>query len=1202
MPPLRAGPLRVTVLWMLCGFLFHSASVLAAPGFTRVASNITGITFTNHLPDPIAAANQIRLNGSGVALADVNGDGRCDIYLCGLASGNQLLLNLGNWRFTNATATAFPGLTDGLPDSTGAVLADINGDGAPDLLVNGIGWGTRLFLNNGSGVFTEKLDSGLIPRGGSTSLTLADIDGDGDLDLYVVNYRTTTLRTTGLELLNVNGRRSVRPEERDRIEITPDGRVLEHGEPDVLYLNNGNATFTSASWTDGRFLDESGNHLGKPPFDWGLSARFHDLNGDGAPDLYVCNDFHSPDRIWINDGSGRFRAAPPLTVRHTPTFSMAVDFADFDRDGRDDFIVADMLSRNPARRLMQLAGGDPYLATPGVFNDRPQFDRNALQWNRGDGTYADIAPYAGVEATDWTWSIAAMDVDLDGFEDLLCTTGHLFDTQDLDAEIRIQQAGPWTRERVPLKLLRFPRMTQARQAWRNNGNLTFTETGTAWGFSEVGVAHGMAFADLDGDLDLDVVVNELNGAVSLYRNNSDAPRLAVRLEGTPPNHRGVGARLRFTQSGLPPQSTTVISGGRYLSGDDSLAVFAATSPGELEVRWPNGRRSRISNLQPGSLVQVRQTDSTESDPVVPPRPTPLFAAFPPLPAPVVPSPSINDFELQPLLPRKISSDSPGVAWADLDGDGHPELISADGEAGAIRVWRLQENRFDLFRIHTVPSPRFPWGLLAVHPDPSTPVVLASLSDSHPPHGPVPSLLAFKTDSTPHANPPFPSLTCQPGPLCAIDADGDGDLDLFVAGQVVPGRWPSAGPSFWLRNDNGRWLPDPVWSAPFAQAGIVTGVVAADLDGDGRPDLALATNPGAVRVWRNQGNGSFREITSELGLAPFIGHWHGITVADFDGDGRPDLAVSNDGLNTGIVSAAEQGDHPLKNGPVILHGDLDGDGSSDVLEGRWDPVGRRHVPERDLEALMNGLPQLPDRFATYAAFNQSSLEEVAGPGLTNATRIQLTWFPTTVFLNRVTHFEPRPLPAQAQFSPAFGITAADFNGDGHADLFLAQNFFGTHPKQPRMDAGRGLILLGDGTGSFKPLGSTESGIAIDAEQRGSAAADVDGDGRMDLAVGIFHGPARIFHNRSGKPVHRVRIHAGPSNPTGIGASARWLAPGPTPRWFVLAGSSSLSQDDATLLVRRPPNATALEIVWPDGRTERRSIPGSETETHISPTPP
>src|SRR5204863_3048595 len=239
------------------------------------------------------------------------------------------------------------------------------------------------------------------------------------------------------------------------------------------------------------------------------------------------------------------------------------------RDGLDDLFVADMLSLRHPRRLMQLAGSAPYARQVGVFEDRPQFDRNTLQLNRGDGTFAEIACYAGLEASEWTWSVILLDVDLDGYEDVLCSTGHMFDMQDRDAEERIRAKGPWPRELIPQKLLMFPKMPQPKVAFRNRGDLTFEEVGKAWGFDQIGIAHGMALADLDNDGDLDVVVNNLNAAAGIYRNNSSAPRIAIRLRGQPPNTRGIGARIKVS-GGPVEQSQEMIAGGRYLSGDDSM--------------------------------------------------------------------------------------------------------------------------------------------------------------------------------------------------------------------------------------------------------------------------------------------------------------------------------------------------------------------------------------------------------------------------------------------------------------------------------------------------------------------------------------------------------------------------------------------------------------------------------------------------------
>ena len=412
-------------------------------GFDLLPPAFTGLSFTNRLFGEMFLTNAVAHNGAGVAASDVDGDGLCDLYFANLQGANRLYRNLGGWKFADITDSAGVGCAGQL--STGAVFADVNGDGHTDLLVNGITAGTRLFVNDGGGRFAEPADAGLTRDNSAMSLALADVDGDGDLDLYVANYidvihiadastrYTLGRRGGGWVVTRVNGQSTFKARFRGRFLATPDGRVKELPEPDCFYLNDGTGKFQKMVFEEGNFTDEDGRPFSAAR-DWGLAVAFRDVNGDLAPDLYVCNDFSNPDRFWINDGRGRFRAVPRLAVRQTSRSSMGIDFADLNRDGHDDMLVLDMLARQQARRLVHLDKEKPIPIVVGKFDDRPRYNRNALLVSRGDGTWLEAANYAGLEASDWSWAAAFMDVDLDGLEDVLITNGFSFDTMDIDKQ------------------------------------------------------------------------------------------------------------------------------------------------------------------------------------------------------------------------------------------------------------------------------------------------------------------------------------------------------------------------------------------------------------------------------------------------------------------------------------------------------------------------------------------------------------------------------------------------------------------------------------------------------------------------------------------------------------------------------------------------------------------------------------------------
>ncbi|MGE4181969.1 MAG: CRTAC1 family protein [Limisphaerales bacterium] len=1163
-------------------------------GFSLLSASTTGITFTNRLSEARAAENQIRLNGSGVALGDVDGDGRCDIYLCAGENGNALYRNLGDWRFTDITASA--GVACEGQYSTGATLVDVDGDVDLDLLVNGIGAGTQLFLNDGRGSFTRVVDSGLDRSLGATTSALADVDGDGDLDLFVANYRTTTIRSTGFSVLNVGGRRVIRPEDRDRLEYTPEGRVLEHGETPFLYLNDGKGKFRAMSWIDGTFLDEEGRPLTRAPHDWGLAAMFRDLNADGYPDLYVCNDFHSTDKIWINTGKGGFRLAPRRMFRHTSTFSMSVDFADVNRDGLDDLYVADMLGRDHSRRLMQVAAMEPQATVIGKFLDRPQYDHSTLQLNRGDGTYSDVAFYAGLEATDWNWSAAFLDVDLDGFEDLLAVCGQMFDPQDLDAEARIQAQGPWPQERIPMKLLMFPRLPQPKLAFRNQGDLTFRECGTEWGFDQVGVTQGLAMADLDGDGDLDVVVNGLNAGAGVYRNESSAPRISVRLKGEGLNTGGVGARIRVSGGGpVAVQTQERIAGGRYLSSDEGLRVFAAFSndrPLRIDVDWPGGRRSVVAAARPNHEYEILEAASSRSTGAPSKQPASVsFEDVSGLLSHTHTEADYDDFQGQPLLPWRMSRMGPGVAWTDVDGDGTDELVIGGGRSGRLGVYhwsgasgflRLSGGPVD------EPFPVDQSGWVGWIGEGGKRWLLAGQMEweGAGDGGVVGYDLVEGTRAV-----VVPGWKESVGPLAVGDLDGDGDLDLFVGGRVKGGRYSEACRSAVFRNDGGRLVEDESRTRGLGRPGRVSGAVMSDLDGDGLPELVLACEWGPVRVYRNAG-GRLTEVTAEWGLEPWRGWWTGVTAGDFDGDGRMDIVASNWGLNTKYRAS---GKHPRR----LYAVDVDEDGTVDLIEAYIDPKTGLEVPERDLNTLSRAIPQLAARFRTHREFGEATVGAILGDRAALAKVESVTTLASTVFLNRGGTCEARPLPPEAQFAPAFGTVVADYDGDGREDMFLSQNFFAYQPQGTRSDAGQGLWLRGDGRGGFRAVPAAESGVAIDGEQRGAAVADYDGDGRVDLVVAQNGSATKLYRNSLGKPGLRVRLIGPPGNPNGIGAVLRLGTVGaPGPAREVHGGSGYWSQDSSISVLARTPNADRLTIRWPGGRVTTTEVPAGATEISVS----
>ncbi len=1170
-----------------------------APGFTALNDQGSLTTFGNEIGVPLYRTNQILLNGSGVSIGDVNNDGRSDIVATSIGGPNALLVNQGNWAFENRALDA--GISLDGSYCTGSVLADLDGDGDLDLLVASIRGGTFIFQNDGLGRFTDMTSSsGVLAGLGGMSIAVADYDLDGDLDFYVSHYRASALMDVPNARMNLgvkggkkvitdfNGRPVTEPDLVNRFYVDERGGIGEYGEEDHFYRNLGNWRFERLSFIDGTFIDENGQSLTQAPFDWGLAVAFRDINQDGLPDLYVCNDFDTPDRIWINQGDGRFRALSRASMRQSSWFSMGVDFADVNRDGWDDFLTLDMLGSTHGARMTQL--GDVAPAQHLIKNPlgRPQFLKTALFINDGQGIYDEVGQFAGLAATDWAWCPIFLDVDLDGWEDLLISNGNERDGRNLDVakelkELRAKHA--MSDDRIFSERMRFPRLPSPNLAYRNNRDGTFTELGQAWGFGHVGVSHGVALGDLDNDGDLDVVVNHLNEPLGIYRNNASQPRVSLRLNGRAPNTAGIGARV-FFRVGSVSQAQEIMAGGRYLSSDDAIRVFGVPDntegPMSIEVHWPNGFRSIVSQVEANRAYEVSEPEPGGNETPSPRKEAigeekQWFVDISPRVKFMHLREAFDDFSRQPLLLRRYGDLGPGISWFDIDGDSYDDLVVGAARGGRLGIFRNNEGGEFAFYDRAPfdrPSSRDTTSVLGVQlrtKDPALIIGLSNYEDGLALGGTI-GHYRFRAKSPVVIRGGNISSV---GPLAMADWDRDGDLDLFVGARFIPGRIPESPESALFINEEGRFTEDKAISAELQSVGMVSGAVFTDIDGDAHLDLVLALEWGSIEVFLNR-EGRFERVTERWGIGGLKGWWNGVQAGDFNADGRMDIVASNWGSNTPYRRYDEQALN-------LYFGDFDNNSQVDLVLGAMDKDLGKRVPLRQLGTLARGLPALRQSFVSHDAFSKASTSELLERLKGDPTMLSAGYFQSTVFMNRADRFEAIPLPAKAQWSPAFGLAVADFDGNGSEDLFLAQNFFGVRNDIARYDGGRGLLLQGNGDGTFVAIPSFESGIAIYGEQRGAAVADLDHDGRVDLAVGQNGDLVKLYKNSAARPGLRVTLVGAEGNPTAVGASL-WLSNDKIrgPQREVRAGGGYLSQDSPSQVLSLAGVATQLTIVWPGGK--------------------
>lgn len=1157
----------------------------------------TGIDFANRVTKEQISQNRVLSNGSGVATGDIDGDGLTDIYFCRIGGANTLYRNLGGWKFEDITAEA--GVAVASAYSSGTALVDVDGDRDLDLIVTTIGSGNKLFINDGSGRFTQKINA--LPADkiyGSHSIAVADIDRDGDLDLYITNYKLRSAKDIYPrerrfeDIINQDGTNySVAPKFKDHYTFRERGEYIlwwETGEPDLLYVNNGDGSFENIPLNSGVFVDAEENAVAEYR-DWGLHAKFSDINGDLYPDLYVANDFESPDRIWINNKDGTFREIDSTAIRSISLSSMSVDFGDINNDGHTDIFTAEMLAREREQRL-QHVGTMLTLPEPvGATGNRPQYTGNALLVNRGDATFANSTDYAGVRASGWSWSSVFSDVDLDGYEDIIITTGNYYDSQNLDATARIQVQIARGEVDPADVMLSYPELKQQNVIFKNNTDGTFSDRSTEWGFTSEDISQGLAMADLDNDGDLDMVINRLNETAGIYENRSTANRIAVMLVGETENTEAIGSKIK-AENGSLIQTREVSGGGSYLSSSQKISVFAMPSDStNITIAWYDGTVSEFKNLENNRAYRLFKSASPSEKKNKSEKKslTKLFVDRSEMLNHTHYEEFYDDFSRkQGLLPYRLSQPGPGISWSDIDKDGYDDLLIGSGRGGSLVMYKNRkgeeftsfenipeiksDNDFSSILVLPQEGGRILAGIFHYESVKTRNHLLSYVLDNET------STVSFSGDSL------LLSGVSAVSSLVSADYDRDGDLDLFIGSKVTPGLFPAPATSWLYKNTGSGFEPDP--ENELDEIGMVNGAVFSDINGDGWPDLLLAMEWNSIAVFIND-EGTFTDRTKQWGLETLRGLWNGITTGDVNNDGKLDVIATNFGNNNTYAKYA------FETGKEVRIYYIQSGGTNKIIESIYSDELNSWVPLRKATELVKKFPMLGRRITSHEQYSSLGLQEILGMELDNFSRVSANTFSSMVFINRGDHFEPRELPLEAQLTTAFSAGVSDFNADGNEDLFLSQNFYALPVGTPRNDAGRGLILLGDGDGNFSTLPGHKSGIKVYGEQRGAAISDYNSDGKADVVVTQNGTRTRLFENIGNKQGLIVKLKGDKDNPKGIGAKLSLIyannEKGPVRE--IKVGSGYLSQNSPVQVLGYKEYPQTLQIIWPNGAQEVVELP-------------
>ena len=844
--------------------------------FTSVAAQRSGVDFVHRwAPGPSYEYQrqvQNAFGGGGVCIGDFDGDDRPDVYLTSPQGGNRLYQNLGDFRFQDVTDEAGLGAAHGGQAwGSGASFADVDNDGDLDLYVCGYDTPNRLYVNQGDGTFLESAAAaGLAFHGASVMMAFADYDNDGDLDGYLLTNRLTPPENTKAQRSKRQGRLVVAQRQREMFDVIVrdhdrTGIVISAGQFDHLYRNNGDGSFTDVTVEAGI----NGNH-------YGLSATWWDFNRDGFPDIYVANDFWGPDRLYRNNGDGTFTNVIDSAVGHTPWFSMGSDTADVNNDGMPDLMGSDMAGTSHFRQKMAM--GDMYEWGWFLEQGAPrQYMRNVLYVNTGTDRFLEAAFLTGLDASNWTWSVKFGDLNNDGLIDVFISNGMTRDWFNCDIRDKVQQNITNQGGRY-LDALRYwmntPMLREPNMAFVNRGDLRFAPAGQQWGLDYHGVSFGAALSDLDRDGDLDLIVNNFMEPPGIYRNQENsAHRVLIRLIGTLSNRDGIGAVVRATTPAGTQMRYNTLSRG-FMSANEPrvhIGLGAQEQIATLRVKWPSGNVQTFENLPADRSYTITEPDVAE-----PPREPsahesahdtwtadgeqPWFTSSDALHQVWHRERPYDDFARQPLLPHKLSQLGPGIAWGDADGDGDDDLwIGGAAGQGAQIIRREEDGRFarTTQRVFLRDRDHEDMGAVWFDADVDGDLDLYVVSggvECEPASGLLRDRLYMNDGQgrfTMSPSDTLPDLTDSGSVVCAADFDGDGDLDLFIGGRVVPGQYPLASDNRLLRND---WpdlqrfteVTDEV-APELRESGMVTGALWSDADGDGAVDLLVTHEIGRAHV-------------------------------------------------------------------------------------------------------------------------------------------------------------------------------------------------------------------------------------------------------------------------------------------------------------------------------------------------------------------